>query len=252
MSFIELTVYSDALQMHMNVNVMLPTKKPDDKYKVLWLIHGGHGDHGEYVRNTNVMRMAEEKGFAIVMPGVHNSCYVDMLHGGRYGTYMGEELPAKIRSIFPILSEDREDNWISGFSNGGYGSLRTALYYPEVFGYVGAFAAGDQPDNPFVNDGSKNARNRIALFGDGKLDETEYSVKYCARQLLGSGRPLPKICHACGEFDPWHDKNQLVRRFFESLEGNPFQYRYKEYPGLGHSYVCEEAALKDFIDYLYQ
>ncbi len=249
MSFIEMSLYSDTLQMNVDVDMVLPAALPGKKLKVLWLYHGGNGDHGDWVRSTNAIRFAEERRVALIMPGVHNSCFVDMLHGPTYGTYIGKELPDKIGKMFIILSEKREDNYVAGFSNGGYGCIRTALLYPETFGYAGAFAAGDQEDNPFINDGGRGAQNRVALFGDGNLQQTEYSLKYCARKLLNTDKPLPKIYHACGEFDPWYDKNQLVRLFFEGIKGNPFNYHYIEYKGLGHTDVFREKALNECMNY---
>ena len=69
MSFVELNFYSDTLQMKVDVNVVVPNCEPGKKTKVLWLYHGGYGDHNDWVHNTNVVRMAEERGIAVVMPG---------------------------------------------------------------------------------------------------------------------------------------------------------------------------------------
>lgn len=249
MSFIEMSLYSDTLQMNVDVDMVLPAALPGKKLKVLWLYHGGYGDHGDWVRYTNAVRMAEERGIAVVMPNVHNSCFVDMVNGPAYGTYVGVELPVLLRSMFTNLSEDRLDNYVCGFSNGGYGCIKIGLTYPETFGFVGAFAAGDQEDNAFPDDGRDWSRNRIAMFGKGEIKGTEYSLKHCARELLREKRVLPTVYHACGQFDPWHDKNQLVRGFFEGLEGNPFHYHYVEYEGLGHTNVFRETALNDFLNH---
>ncbi|MDR0450325.1 MAG: esterase family protein [Treponema sp.] len=246
MSFLEINLYSDVLRMNMDVNMVLPAG--NSKIKTVWLLHGGHGDHNDWVRKTHCVRIAETAGIALIMPNVHYSCYVDMKNGLPYARYLGEELPVKMRAMFTRLSEKREDNYISGFSNGGYGSLRMGLLYPEVFGFVGAFAAGDHDSLEFVNDGSKVAKNRIALFGpEPDIHETSYSVKYLAAQLLKTDRPRPVIWHACGEFDPWYKGNRRNRRFFEGLEGDPFSYRYKEYPGMGHTAECREQAFTDFV-----
>jgi S-formylglutathione hydrolase FrmB len=246
MSFLEINVYSDLLHMNMDVDMFLPTGS--GQFKTVWLLHGGHGDHSDWARKTACVRFAENAGIALIMPGVHYSCFVDMKNGLPYARYLGEELPRKMRAMFTRLSAKREDNYVAGFSNGGYGCLRMGLLYPEVFGYVGAFAAGDHEDNPFKDDGSNWAKNRIALFGpDPDLHGTTYSLKHCAALLLQSDRPRPIIWHACGEYDPWYDKNRLVRRYFENLEGDPFGYRYKEYSGIGHTNEFREQAFNDFI-----
>ncbi|GHV86792.1 acetylesterase [Spirochaetia bacterium] len=246
MSFLEINLYSDTLKMNMDVNMVLPAG--GGSLKTIWLYHGGHGDHNDWVRNTCCIRFAEKAGVALIMPNVHYSCYVDMENGLPYARYLGEELPARMRGMFTRLSVKREDNYAAGFSNGGYGCLRMGLLYPEVFGFIGAFAAGDHEDNPFVDDGSRWAKNRIALFGTNPdLHGTTFSLKHCASLLLKSDRPHPVIWHACGEYDPWWDKNQLVRRYFQGLGGDPFGYRYKEYPGIGHTNEFRELALSDFM-----
>lgn len=77
--------------------------------------------------------------------------------------------------------------------------------------------------------------------------ETQYSLKYCARMLLDSEKPLPRIYHACGRMDPWYEMNQMVRGFFEGLKENPYRYHYAEYLEHGHTYPFIEQALKDYI-----
>ncbi len=251
MGFIELMLDSETLQLTMDVSLVIPgwEHHRTHKYKVVWLYHGGYGDHLDWVNHTNAVRLAEERGIILVMPGVHNSCYVDMANGPAYGTWVGVELPRLLRKMFTVFSEDREDNYVCGFSNGGYGCLKIGLTYSETFGHIGAFAAGDQEDNPFPDDGGDWSRNRIAMFGTGEIQGTEYSLKHCARKLLQEERTLPQVYHACGRFDPWHDKNQLVRHFFQKIEGNPFGYHYREYEDMGHTYAFIDRALQDFLEF---
>ena len=139
--------------------------------------------------------------------------------------------------MFACISDDRKYNYVSGFSNGGYGCLHSALKYPSTFSKVGAFSAGDKADSVFVNDNSTKAKNRILLFGDKDIHNTDYCLTYLADKLIADNKKAlaPDIYHACGSLDPWLDMNHIVRDYF--LEHNDFyNYTYDELEGLGHEW----------------
>jgi S-formylglutathione hydrolase FrmB len=254
MAFIETHLTSEVLGMGMTVHVILPQEKQpyigDGKLKVLWLLHGGSGDDSAWLRMSGIERHAYEYGIAVVMPGGFHSCFTDMMHGGRFFTYVTDELPALLRGMFPRLSAAREDNFISGYSNGGYGCLRAGLARPDLYAAIGAFSAGDKADVPFANDGSRRSLERIILFGEGSLDGTDNDVKHLGREALRKVAPLPRVYHACGSLDPWLDLNVLVRDFFRGLEGNPYDYVYHEAEGFGHTWDFWDMEIVRFFDYL--
>ncbi|MFE5317608.1 alpha/beta hydrolase [Paenibacillus sp. NPDC056579] len=253
MALIEMHMFSETLGMEMTVNVILPQEKRpyagDGKMKVLWLLHGGHGDETAWLRMSRIERYALEYGIAVVVPGVHHSCYTDMVHGGRFFTYVADELPKVVCHLLPQLSSAREDNYISGYSNGGYGCLRVGLARPEQYAAIGAFSAGDKSDIAFDNDGSQRARDRILLFGDGSIKNTDNDLKHLGREALVNSAVLPRVYHACGSLDPWLDLNELVRDFFTSLEGNPYDYLYHEVEGLGHTWEFWDMEIVRFLEY---
>ncbi|WP_248926777.1 alpha/beta hydrolase [Paenibacillus hamazuiensis] len=254
MAWIETHFHSEILGMDMETNVILPQEKRpysgDGKLKTLWLLHGGSGDATAWLRMSAIERYALEYGIAVVIPGGLNSCFTDMLHGGRFFTYVSEELPRILRHMFPRLSAAREDNYISGFSNGGYGCLRVGLARPDLYAAIGAFSAGDKSDIPFVNDGSKRAYDRIVLFGEGSLKNTHNDLKHLGREALRKGMPLPRVYHACGSLDPWLDLNEIMRDFFAGLEGNPYDYVYHEAEGHGHTWEFWDMEVVRFLEYL--
>jgi S-formylglutathione hydrolase FrmB len=250
MAFAQIHLRSDTLAMNEEIWAFLPEAEsftpPDRKFKTFWFLHGGSGDQTAGALKLDMERFAARYDLAVIMPNVHGSCYVNMARGPRYADYLGLELPRVLRTMFPFLSGKREDNIISGFSNGGYGAFHLALKFPGVFGYGGAFAAGDKADADF----SGRPLEKLSLFGDGNLQETEYSVKHQARALAASGGPLPRFFHVCGETDPWHHMNKLVRECFEGIPGNPYGYAYLEVPGRGHDNQCWRTALENFAVYL--
>ncbi|WP_100407928.1 alpha/beta hydrolase [Bacillus solitudinis] len=254
MALIEAHFFSEMLGMEMEATLIIPQEKQpysvDEKLRVLWLLHGGSGDNTAWSRMTSIERYAYEYGVAVILPGVHQSCFTDMAHGGKYFTYMTEELPSILKHMFPRLSMIREDNFISGLSNGGYGCLKLGLGRPDLYAAIGAFSAGDKADVEFVNDGSKRAKDRISLFGEGDLYNTKHDLKYLGRKALEEGVELPKIYHSCGSEDPWLGLNEVVRNFFQSFEDNPFQYRYVEVKGYGHAWDFWDREIIHFLQYV--
>jgi S-formylglutathione hydrolase FrmB len=254
MALIETHIFSKVLGMQMDVNIILPQERrpyeSDGKIKVLWLLHGGSGDYTAWLRMSSIERYALEYGIAVIMPGVFNSCYTNMAHGGKFFTYMTEELPKKLYSMFPRLSKNREDNYISGFSNGGYGCFKIGLSRPDLYGAIGAFSAGDKADVEFINDGSSKARGRITIFGDRDIRNTNNDLKHLGREALKKDIPVPKVYHACGSLDPWLDLNHLMKDFFQNLHGNPYEYIYHEADGLGHVWDFWDSEIQLFFKYL--
>ena len=61
---------------------------------VLYLLHGLSDDDTIWLRRTSIERYVAPLGLAVVMPQVHRSFYADEVYGGRYWTFLSEELPA--------------------------------------------------------------------------------------------------------------------------------------------------------------
>ena len=77
-------------------------------------------------------RYVEGLNLAVIMPAVQNSFYTDMVHGGKFLTFLTEELPAMLHDLFP-LSTERADTFVAGLSMGGYGAFKLALTRPDLY-----------------------------------------------------------------------------------------------------------------------
>lgn len=244
-----LNVFSMALRYSIDCTVVLPENiKKGETLKCLWLYHGGSGDHTAWLYHTPLVEYVEEKHFAAVLPNVHESCFVNMNIGDSFGSFVGKELPSIIWNMFACISKERKDNFIAGFSNGGYGCLHTALFYPQKFAGVGAFSAGDKADSDFGEPDSPKARSRIQLFGEGDLHKNEYGITYLADRLLAENVEKPVIYHACGGKDPWLDKNHILREYF--LSHKEYDYTYDEIPEYGHEWAFWNEELKRYFQFL--
>ena len=260
MALIHVGFFSQALGMCASCDVILPqkssrligmdTKDTGDKHKVLWLLHGASDNHTIWQRRTSIERYAAPLGLAVVMPNAHLSSYADMEHGRKYFTYIAEELPKIMRDFFP-LSEKREDNYIAGLSMGGAGCLKIGLAKPENYSAIGCLSAGANNGNRRkpANDNPAWAKRMKMIYGDRDLDGTEEDVLGNAKKIIEEGKPAPRIYHACGVDDFLLQNAHDTRDFFQSFEGNPFDYVYDEGPG-AHTWEFWDDHIQTFLKYL--
>jgi putative tributyrin esterase len=142
MAHLRCDFFSEALSLSTSMTVVLPQRTTtqidmeghtsDGPPPVLYLLHGLSDDDTIWLRRTSIERYAAPLGLAVVMPQVHRSFYTDQAYGGRYWTFLTEELPELVGSLFRV-SDRREDTFVAGLSMGGYGALKWALRHPERF-----------------------------------------------------------------------------------------------------------------------
>lgn len=238
-------IFSDALGMAVTVNVILPQEKelrPDVKTPVLWLLHGAFGTYSDWLRLTGIERYARKYDLAVVMPAAQNSGYADMAHGGRYYTYIAEELPKKMRLLFN-LSDRREDNFIAGLSMGGKGSMMIGLANPDKYSVIGCLSAGIEN----VQGGFARGRRHELICGSQDVSGTYQDGFSSAKKILAQGMPMPRIYHACGTEDFLLESARATRDFFQ---GTPFEYTYVEHPG-AHTWDFWDEHIRQFIEFLH-
>ena len=195
MALIHLNFHSDVLGMAMQADVILPQKntsligmqtRDSETYKTLWLLHGLSDDNTIWQRRTSIERYASEKGIAVVMVNGERSWYTDMKYGGRFFTYLTDELPKICRNFFRGMSDKREDNFVAGLSMGGYGALKCALTYPDR--YAAAASLSGAVD--------------IAAYVEGKneLDDPYwYSILGDFDKVRGSKNDLFALAESCAK-----------------------------------------------------
>ncbi len=126
----QINFFSDLLASRCSLNVLLPQNRPVEPgnnyhppFRVLYLLHGYSDDQTAWQRWSSIECYVEGLNLAVIMPAVQNSFYSDMAHGGKFFTYVTEELPALVHEIFP-LSTERADTFVAGLSMGGYGAFK--------------------------------------------------------------------------------------------------------------------------------
>ena len=256
MALIQTHIASAVLGMDVTCQVILPqratnligmeSKADRGLFPVLWLLHGLSDDETIWQRRTSIERYAAPLGLAVVMPGVQKSAYADMVHGGRYYTFISKELPELMANLFPF-SRKREDNFIAGLSMGGAGCLKIGLANPEQYAAIGCLSAG--MINRGANTPVRQARMEM-LYGGRDLAGTEEDPFGNAQRILQEGRPVPRIYHACGDDDFLLASAHETRDFFQGFAGNPFEYTYEQNPGV-HSWDFWDEHIQHFLRFLH-
>jgi putative tributyrin esterase len=239
MAFLQVQFQSGVLNLSCTANVLLPQsaeRAQDREIPVLYLLHGYSDDHSIWMRRTAIERHVESYApdFAVVMPAVDHSFYTDMQHGNRYWTYVSEELPAIMSSLFP-LSRKREDAFVAGLSMGGYGALKLALNQPERFlaaaSFSGACEMGKRLEGIHLNDGF--SREIVDTFGtEADFKASVNDLMYRA-EIVARGKDIPQIYMACGTKDFLYENNLF---FLDHLRRLGLPVKWEATPGREHTW----------------
>jgi S-formylglutathione hydrolase FrmB len=141
--------------------VMLPPEyetaasaHPPRRYPVLYFLHG-LGDNeqtlfkgGGWDVIEDLRRKKQISDFLIVTPEGKRSFYINSANGrSHYSDFFIREFIPYIESHYSVRRE-RSARAISGISMGGYGALRFAFSYPELFSSVSAQSAALIDESP--------------------------------------------------------------------------------------------------------
>jgi putative tributyrin esterase len=209
MALLRCDVFSDALSLSTSLTVILPQPTQtqigmtgdagEDPPPVLYLLHGLSDDDTIWLRRTSIERYVAPLGLAVVMPQVHRSFYTDEAYGGRYWTFVSDELPELVSRFFRV-SQQREDTFVAGLSMGGYGALKLALRQPERFAKAATLSGA--LDLAYIDDWDKRphmARLIERVFADRPVAGTGDDLLH----LLETADPaeLPELMLRCGSED---------------------------------------------------
>lgn len=258
MALFDIKFYSMTLQTDMDIRVFIPTPngKPstaayydkNKRYQVLYLLHGASGGHTQWSRFTAIERYAQEHQLAVVCPQAFNSFYVDTHPGSRYMTYIAEELPKFIQSMFPVSCR-REDTFIAGNSMGGFGAFRLALCYPEQYGCAVSLSGALDVISmaKFMPTDPTGVIRFADVFGPGGLTPgCDNDLAALTQRKIQEGCDLPKFYQCCGTEDFLYRNNIGMRAQFEQLG---LDLTYVESPGM-HDWAYWDSQLPAIMNWL--
>lgn len=266
MSYMRFNFRSQALGRYVDVSIVYPTDHysyypqdagasplsaegarsrvyvPGMKFQTVYLIHGGGDDDTLTYRYSNAERYAQDNNVMLVTPNIANSFGVDTRYGVRYQTFLAEELPVVIQTLF-ASSPEREDNFIMGYAMGGNVALGTALLHPERYKACVDISGGigmtlDTKALQAELDGD-HFRNNFPLynasFGEsGQIEGSAYDIAAAARKHLAEGEAVCDFHVICGS-------EEFIR---PRVERDVALLREMGYPV---TYLCPEGYTHDFV-----
>ena len=260
MAFIQANIYSNVLEMEVNLNVILPqttnkvigtsSQQATTDVPVLYLLHGMGGNHSVWERRTSIERYVADHGLAVIMPSTDLGWYTDTAYDMKYWTFISEELPEICHELFPQLTTKREKTYAAGLSMGGYGALKLGLAKPENFAAIislsGAISVGNRMDDLLM---IRKAKFWEGVFGP--LDQIKGSVndpQYLLEELVKSDKTAPRIYLACGESDFLYQANQEMT---DSLKANGIGVTFEHGPG-EPNWVFWDQWIQRALDWLFE
>ncbi len=222
--------HSKALDRDMHYMIVVPADydSSQQRYPVLYLLHGWAGDYTNWIKLTNLVDYSARYPMIIVTPDAQNSWYVNSAtaSGERFQDYIVNDLIPEIDSRWRTIASPHRRS-IAGLSMGGYGSVLFGLKHHDLFAVVGSVSgAFDGPVGvehvmPVLLESTDHAFGPPA--SATRLDNDVYPL------LAKTDRSsVPYLFLECGSQDPLLPSN---RKFVEELSSKNIAYEYHEYPG---------------------
>lgn len=211
---------------------------------VLYLLHGLSDDDTIWLRRTSIERYVADRGIAVVMPAVQRSFYTDEVYGGKYWTFISEELPSLVSSFFNV-STRREDTFVAGLSMGGYGALKLALRQPERFA-AAASLSGAIDVAPLTGGApwAEDPRMWDRIFGGPDVPADDDLLSLVSR---ADPAALPPLWVSCGTADVLYPSNLTFAEACAAA-GIPLSTTY--IPGADHEWSHWDTQIERVLDWL--
>jgi S-formylglutathione hydrolase FrmB len=237
MSLCQVHRYSDLLGKHVGLYVILP-EVGAGPFPTFYLLHGLSDDYTNWIRRTRIEWYARADPLIIVIPDGYRGFYTNANNGLPYARYIAEETVAFVEKMFPA-NPQREGRFVGGLSMGGYGAMRLALAYPQVFAsansHSGALMHGTRTPS------QTHLWEYEQIFGTA-LAGSDHDLLKHANAARDAG-VLPRIRIDCGVDDPLLKDN---RDFHDALTEMNVPHEYEEFPG-GHDWDYWDLHVRDAL-----
>ncbi|QNL48306.1 esterase family protein [Olivibacter sp. SDN3] len=227
-----ITIKSPHLKGRGDITVFVPPNIMNYKnLPLVILLHGVYGSAwswpygaGVHIQALEMIEQGTLPPMIIAMPSDglwgDGSAYLAH-HDKNFEQWIVEDVPLAVREIVPQVS-NRSPQFIGGLSMGGYGALRLAALYPNLFVGVSAHS-------------SITAFNQMKLFIEEDLTTftvTDEQYPDVIAALLYHREKLPAIRFDCGKEDLLIEEN---RKLHQQMQQYNIPHRYFEYSG-GHEW----------------
>jgi S-formylglutathione hydrolase FrmB len=225
------------------------------RYPVLYYLHGLYENEQSLVTfgGWNLVEKLQEEGrigeFLIITPDGGRNFYINSRDGRvRYEDFFIREfLPAMDRTF--RTRAVRAARVIGGSSMGGYGALRFAFKYPDLFAAVGVHQAAlvENPSKGLTATAAPFLGRATGAFGsppDPAYWEAQSPFTLARRQ---PGLARLKIYFDCGTEDEY-GFHAGARALHELLESRKVPHEFHLFPG-GHGWLYVAEHLQDSLEF---
>lgn len=241
------TFQSESLGRSMKYRILLPADyfQSARRYPVLYLLHGWHGDDQNWSTLTKLTAYAKGLSLIVVMPDANDSWYVNSatVPQDKFESYIARDLVAEIDSQWRTVPS-AGSRAIAGLSMGGYGSVKFAEKFPELFHFAGSISGAFSATDPqLAATRADLAPSLQKAFGDSNSPVRAGNDVY---RLLDRVKPAsaPYFFIDCGSSDATF--LPANRRLAATLSQHGLTYEYHEFPG-SHSWQYWDQRLPDLL-----
>ena len=225
----DVTFHSSALNRDVQYRVVLPKTFPSPQnLPVIYLLHGGGGGFRDWSNYSDVAKYAKQ-GVLLVMPEGNSSYYTNSatVPSDRFEDYIVKDLRADVETRFSAAAT-RNKRAIAGVSMGGYGALKIALRYQNLYVFAGGLSpAVDVPTRPFSVKRIAQWKFHSSIFGPSGSQTRRDNDPYELARAADPER-TPYLFITCGEQEGLLPAN---RKFAKILEERHFRYDFATGPG---------------------
>ncbi len=221
------------------------------KFQTIYLIHGGGDDDSLTYRYLNSEFYAQQNRVMLVTPRIVNSFGIDTRFHVNYGTFLTEELPLVIQTLF-ASSPRREDNFIMGYAMGGNVALGTAIRRPDLYAGCVDISGGIGLTVNTETLKRELAEVEFPLYAASfpppeEVDGSPYDMYAAGMAHLASGAPQPKFWILSGEKEFVRDR---IKADAETMRKMGYDAEYLEFEGRDHDFPFWDFAVKLAMDEL--
>jgi S-formylglutathione hydrolase FrmB len=213
-------------------------------YPVLYLLHGLGGNAEQFIDGgaldmlQDLWQQKKIGEYLIVTPSARRTFYINSLNGRvKYQDFFIREFLPYIETHYRII-RDRHHRGVGGVSMGGYGALRFAFLYPELFGSVTAHSAAlvQKPPRAQLSTQQDTTIARFLGSAFGAPFDPAYWTRESPFTIVGD-RPKPhdlRIYFDCGTSDDF-GFYRGAQAFHQLLLARGIPHEFHLYPG-GHDW----------------
>jgi len=251
---VSLEFRSSALDRTWAYAVYLPNgyESSDLSYPVLYLLHGNGGNRYSWVNDGHIQQTADAliasgdiPPCLIVMPDAGTSWYVDLKE--RMETAVINDLIPEVEKNWRALPL-RGGRLVAGLSMGGYGAMRFALKYPEMFAAAALLSPAIYNPEPPEN----SMARRVGVFGSPNYESAVWEANnYPALWDTYLAKKMPVAMYVnSGDDDDFFIEHEAAA-FYALLRRNKQPAELRIVDG-AHVWAVWESTIGDAMKYIFR